>query len=268
MRRVTLAILVLFVTMASFAQQPTVADLDKTFPITLEIERSSVTNVAKDSPERLRQASAMGIAPPVFGAFFGTLNGENHWRLGCMGENTRYEVNPCIDMPIGLHRARWVHNRELLEVFAYDADGKVSLRYIDVTIDPKNPPPPADPVQQLPVNPGFFTMSQPGHAYPLLVHVYGAVALSFQIGELPAQTSCDITVSNPDRANVTCKNYPPVPINQGTVELQASVDGKLSSFSCDAKWRWSKCSVIGPGFYYARWKDNDQSTMILLERVS
>jgi hypothetical protein len=231
------------------------------FPITLQVEKSDVDN-SGISQQQLLQASVMGMAPPVFGFFAGTLNGERHWHFGCMAENTQYEQNPCADMPIGTHRARWVHNRELLEVFAYDSNGAVTLRYLDVTIDPKNPPPPDDPVQNLPASPGFFSITE--KPYPLLIHVYGAVSLSLPVGELPARTNCQITAIGSTQANVDCRQYPPIPINRGTVEVQASVNGRLKSLSCEAKWHWSKCSVLMPGFYEAHWKDNSESKIVLL----
>ena len=232
----------------------------KQFPITFQVEKSSVDKPDVD-PQKLLQASMMGMAPPVFGFFSGTLNGERHWHFGCMAENTRYEQNPCVDMPIGTHRARWIHNRELLQVIAYAADGSISMRYIDVTIDKKNPPPPDDPVQNIPAHQP--TLTEAKNSYPELVHVYGAVSLSFQVGELPARTNCKITAFNPNVANVDCTSFPPIPINRGTVEIHASVNGQLKSLSCDAKWKWSKCSVVSPGFYIARWKDAQQSQIIL-----
>lgn len=249
------------------------ATLEKEFPIILEIEKSSMVNVEADHPDRLAQASSIGMAPPVFGVFTGNLSRfgtspehERHWKFGCWAENTRYGIDPCIDMPIGLHRARWVHNRELLEVLAYDSTGNMSLRYLDVTIDPKNPPPPNDPIEDLPTFPGLFAIDQTKRDYPILVHVYGAVSLSFQAGEFPARANCDITAPFPNQVNVNCTQYPPVPIYHGSVQVEASIDGHLphSNLSCDAKWRWSKCAVVGPGFYAARWKDDSHSQIILL----
>ena len=246
---------------ATAAQTPAEVDaVLKQFPITFQVEKSSVDKPDID-PQRLLQASMMGMAPPVFGFFSGTLNGERHWHFGCMAENTRYEQNPCVDMPIGAHRARWVHNRELLQVFAYAADGSVSVRYIDVRVDPKNLPPPDDPVQNLPAFQP--TLAAAKTSYPELVHVYGAVSLSFQVGELPARTNCNITAFSSTMANVNCTSFPPIPINRGTVDVHASVNGQLKSLSCEAKWKWSKCSVISPGFYIARWKDARQSQIIL-----
>ena len=274
MKLVSVTLLLFAVNPLMFAQDATEnAALEKEFPIILEIEKSSIVNVEADHPDRLAQASSMGMAPPIFGVFTGALSRfgvpperERHWKFGCWSENARYGLNPCVDMPIGLHRAHWVHNRELLEVFAYDSAGNVTLRYLDVAIDPKDPPPPDDPIENLPTFPGFFAIDQAKQDYPLLVHVYGAVSLSFQSGEFPAQTNCDITAPFPNRVNVHCTQYPPIPIYQGTVQVEVSIDGHMphSNLSCDAKWRWSKCAVIRPGFYAARWKDSGHSQVVLL----
>jgi hypothetical protein len=247
------------------------ATLEKEFPIILEIDQSFVTP-AGVSTAQLAQASAMGMEPPIFGLFKGTLSRfnvppehERHWQFGCWAENTRFEQNPCVDMPIGLHRARWVHNRELLEVEAYAKDGSVTLRYLDVTIDPKNPPAPDDPIQNLPTYPGFFGIEQARKNYPLLIHVYGATALNLPAGQLPARINCDITDVFQNRTNINCTQYPPIPLSRGYVVIDASIDGQHGhNISCDAKWKWSKCSVILPGFYAARWKDSGQSQIELL----
>jgi hypothetical protein len=238
----------------------------KLWPIVFQVEKSNVTDLSGANPSMDAQAAAWGMAPELkTGSFEGTLNGEKHWKFSCWGENTRREVNPCADIPIGIgHRATWVHNRELLQVFAYAADGKiVSLRYIDVTIDPKNPPPPDDPVQNLPAFQPVPTVPTK-QSYPLLVHVYGAMELSFPVGQLPEQVKCNAS-STGWTATATCTDYPPVTIYRGTVSVDAAFDGKTHrNLSCDAKWRWSKCSVIGPGFYLARWSDKDESKIMLL----
>lgn len=266
MKQILLAALCFVTPCTLIAQNVDAETVLKQFSITLQVEKSSMNKPGSGiDQQKLLQASVMGMAPPTFGVFWGSLNGEHHWHFSCKAENTRRESIPCIDMPVGAHRARWVHNRELLEVFAYDSSGNVTLRYLDVTIDPKDPPPPDDPVQSLPTFPGFFTINQTKQAYPLLVHVYGAVALSFQVGELPARTNCDITAPFFNRLNVNCTQYPPIPINRGTVDVQASIDGHtVNGMSCDAKWKWSKCSVIGPGFYEARWKNDRHSEIIFM----
>lgn len=262
MKRLILAILCLGALRAAFAQDANTELAIKEFPITFQVEKSSIDTLVTDQ-QKLLQASAIGMAPPTFGAFFGTLNGERHWHFSCKAENTRYERNPCTDMPIGAHRARWLHNRELLQVAAYAADGSVSLRYIDVRIDAKNPPPPDDPVQNLPAFQPASGMPQTKDSYPLLVHVYGAVSMSFQVGELPARTNCNIITFSSIQTNVNCTTFPPIPINRGTVDVEAAMDNHPLRMSCDAKWRWSKCSVVSPGFYLARWKDARQSGIIL-----
>jgi hypothetical protein len=247
---------------------------EREFPIILEIEKSQITNIAAGNPQMLAKSIAWGEAPPIFGVFGGTLNRfnmppdhERHWKFGCWAENTRYGQNPCVDMPIGLHRARWVHNRELLEVFAYDSDGNPTLRYLDVTIDPKNPPPTDDPIQNLPTFHGLFETIQTKQPHPLLVHVYGSVSLSFPAGEIPARTNCNISapVFAQNQINVNCTQYPPIPISQGEVQVEATIDGQMPhvNLTCDAKWRWSGCAVIEPGFYEARWEDDGHSRIVL-----
>ena len=243
------------------------ADLARMFPISLEIESSMIVNPISDT-QSLLQASEMGMAPPTFGIFKGTLNGERHWQLGCRAENEKLQQNPCADLLAGSYRGRWVHNRELLEVVVHsDKENSASLmelRYLDITPDPKNPPPPNDPVENLPTSEGSYHIEQAKQNYPVLVHVYGAVALSFQVGELPARTNCNIATFSPYQTNVNCVQSPPIPINRGTVSAEASIDGELQGLSCDAKWRWTQCSVLEPGFYEARWKDDKHSQLIIL----
>jgi hypothetical protein len=101
-------------------------------------------------------------------------------------------------------------------------------------------------------------------SYPLLVHVYGAMELNFPVGQLPEQVRCNAS-STGWTATATCTDYPPVTIYRGTVSVDAGFAGKAHrNLSCDAKWSWSKCSVIGPGFYLARWSDKDESKIMLL----
>jgi hypothetical protein len=275
LKRIVILSLFLFLGMTASAQNTDEKSLlEREFPLILEIESSSVINIAADHPDQLAKSNAMGSAPPIFAVFKGSLSRfnvpperEHHWQFGCWAENPRYAQNPCIDMPVGLHRARWVHNRELLEVMAYDSQGNVSLRYIDVTIDPKNPPPPDDAIESFPAVAGFFnTNEQTRHDYPVLVHVYGAVSLSLPAGELPARTSCDITDTYLNNStHIECRQYPPIELSRGYVVIDAGIDGsRQHNISCDAKWRWSKCSVVGPGLYEARWKDSTHSQLLLL----
>ena len=154
-----------------------------------------------------------------------------------------------------------MHDREVLQVIAYAADGSVSVRYVDVRIDQKNPPPPDDAVQNLPAFEP--TILEAKGSYPELVHVYEAIARRFEIGDLPARTNCNISVFSSRDANVNCTSFPPIPITRGTVDIHASVNGKMTTLSCEAKWKWSKCSVISPGFYIARWKDSGQTQIVL-----
>ena len=64
---------------------------------------------------------------------------------------------------------------------AYDSQGNVSLRYIDVTITVRIRLPPDDAIESFPAVAGFFnTNEQTRRDYPVLVHVYGAVSLVFR----------------------------------------------------------------------------------------
>jgi hypothetical protein len=248
--------------------------IEKQFPLILEIESSAILNIAINQPLELAQWDSMGAGPPIFGSFKGALSRqdstvperERHWNFECWAENPEYEQNPCADMPVGLHRARWVHNKELLEVLAYDSKGAMSLRYIDVKIDPKNPPPPDDPIESLPPFAGLFSASeQTRQDYPVLVHVYGAVGLRLPAGQIPARTRCRIASSFVNQTDVNCTQFPPIELTRGYVTLDASIDGeRVNTMSCSAKWRWSKCSVIGPGLYEARWADSSHSRVFLL----
>jgi hypothetical protein len=270
-------VLLSFCTVWDAAQQATGQyDLVKDFPIILEIQGSQVINPVADRPRELAEANAMGSAPPIFAVYRGFLSTsapvperESHWRLGCWVENPRYEQDICADMPIGLHRARWVDNRRLLEVVAYDATGNITLRYIDASIDPRNPPPPNDPIESLPVYAGLYsTNDQTRKDYPVLLHVYGAVSLSLPAGQLPARTSCDITDRYINNAiHVECTQFPPIPLSRGYIVIDAAIDGdRQRNISCDAKWRWTRCSVLGPGLYESRWTDGNHSKISVLVR--
>lgn len=277
-RPLLVAVLLLpFCAVLGMAQQATGQyDLAKDFPIILEIQGSQVINPVADQPQKLAAANAMGSAPPIFAVFRATLSTfgptperENHWQLGCWAENPLYEQDICSTIPVGLHRARWVHNREMLEVVAYEADGNATLRYLDVTIDPKNPPPPNDPIQGLPVFAGLYTTNdKTRHDYPEVMHVYGAVNLSLPAGQLPARTSCDITERYINQSvHVECKQFPPIPLSRGYIVIDAGIDGnRQHNVSCDAKWRWSRCSLLGPGLYEARWTDGNHSKIAVLVR--
>ena len=214
------------------------------------------------------------MGPPVFGFFKGNLSRfnvppehEHHWTFSCQAESPRFAVDPCTDMHIGLHRARWIHNREVLEVIAYDADGNSTIRYFNVSSDPKNPPPLDDAIENLPTSVGLFGIEANKDQYPELVHVYGSALLRLPAGALPAHSDCRFTATFPDRVDEHCTQYPPVPLTVGYMTVDAAIDTAMphSTLTCDAKWKWSKCSFMPPGFYEARWKDDQHTKIALLD---
>ena len=269
------AAFIAFASLAAFIAHGQSADdkalMEKLYPIILEVESSSMVNAV---PGSLNPANDIGMGPPVFGFFKGNLsrlNGppehEHHWTFGCWAESPRFAVDPCTNMPIGLHRARWIHNREVLEVIAYDADGNSTLRYLDVSIDPKSPPPPNDPIESLPASVGLFGIEANKDQYANLVHVYGSSLLRLPAGALPAHSDCRFTATFPNRVDEHCTQYPAVPLTTGYMTVDASIDSAMPhhTLTCDAKWKWSKCSFMPPGFYEARWKDDQHTKVVLLD---
>jgi hypothetical protein len=65
-----------------------------------------------------------------------------------------------------------------------------------------------------------------------------------------------------------CVNAGGIEIYKGHVDLDCALDGSWGwTISCDAKWRWSRCAALGPGFYAARWKDGDKRQLVVLAHV-
>lgn len=241
-------------------------NLKPDFPLTLTIDNTLVLNFAEKNPEALVEADQMGAASPIHVIVSASLNGENHWRFNCHRENSHGERNPCTDLAPGSYPARWVHNRELLQILVKEGDA-FGWRFLDVQPAPENPPDPQDDV--LRAQAYQLTIRKPkdkdATEYPLLVHVYGAVKLQLPSGSLPARTHCSATSYTSYRTDVDCTNSGAVQLYKGFVTVDASIDGTTGwSISCDAKWRWSKCSVLGPGFYPARWKDGPGSRLVVL----
>jgi hypothetical protein len=207
------------------------------WPLTLEIERSELTNLSGGNVEAARLADEMGAASPVMIMFWGTLNGESHWVFECERENSHGEENPCIELPHGKYIARWMHNRQMLQVFVEGPSGP-AVRQFNVSPDPKNPPAPDDPV--LATDSYDFPITKPANqqntSYPLLVHVYGSSRMR---------------------------------ISKGYVLLDAKIVGEDTGVVwCDAKTRVGICSPLGPGFFAGRWKDDLKTYLVLLAPVN
>jgi len=139
---------------------------------------------------------------------------------------------------------------------------------LGVSIDPKDPPPADDLIENLPASVGMFGIEATKEQYPELVHVYGAVKLNFPAGELPARSECRFTATFPNQVDEYCTSYPAVPLIRGEMTIDASIDSDPMphhTLTCEAKWKWSNCSFVPPGFYEARWKDKEHTRIALLD---
>ncbi len=145
---------------------------------------------------------------------------------------------------------RWIHDGNMIQVIWGPPEAPIT-RFLNVSPNQKNPPLPSDPVYSF--SAFDFTVQYPkgktAQDYPVLVHVYGGVTLDFPAGQIPAKTQCTTTTWSSYQTNTNCVSYPPVEINRGHVTLEISTERlSFGSLECDAKWKWSRCSVIRPGF--------------------
>jgi len=188
----------------------------------------------------------------------------------CRRENVRNETNPCTPLAAGKYPARWVHNGELLQLLVKDDAGKFDWRFFDVSSKRQSPPPPDDRLLQT-VHYQFVLTPPNGRGpedYPMLLHVYGAVRLRFPVATLPSHTRCTFSSYSPYMTEMNCVNSGGMEIYKGHVDLDSALDGSWGwTISCDAKWRWSKCAALGPGFYAARWKDRDKRQLVVLAQI-
>ncbi len=228
----------------------TPADL---FPLHITIESSSEEKLPEIASS-IAEGNAIGMAPPSFAVFHGTIDGENHWVLGCRSENPLLERNPCTDLPHGNYRGRWVHGYDMLQLVGGTPDAPI-MRFLDVSKNAKNPPTPDDAAFRSPIYDfaANFSKGKTAQNYPILVHVYGGVTLSLPVGKIPARSSCSMTTWTAYQTNIDCVSYPSVEIDRGYVTLSVSIGSdSYRSLNCEAKWKWSRCSAIAPGFYFAR----------------
>lgn len=235
------------------------------FPLHITIE-SSFEEKFPEIASSVTEGNAIGMAPPSFVVFRGTINGENHWVLSCRRENPLLERNPCTDLPHGDYRGRWVHGHDLLQVVGSAPEARI-MRFLDVSKNIKSPPTPdatafRSPIYDFTVN---FPKGKTTQDYPILVHVYGGVTLSLPVGQIPARSSCSMTTWSAYQTNIDCVSYPSVEIDRGYVTLSASIGSdSYRSLNCEAKWKWSRCSAIAPGFYFAR-MDKKNRLMVLTD---
>ena len=241
-------------------QQPEAKD----FPLKVEIESADVVDPGLSTEEKA-QNSQMGLAPPSLVIFHAAVNGERHWFFECRPEVEGRESVPCTVLPKGSYQGRWVHDHFVIQIVGGDSDAPVT-RFLMVMNDMKNLAPPDDPVLQIPAY--NFNVTLPTQKflndYDLLIHVYGSVSMEIPVGIRPGHTSCDQSTWNPIQTSVNCTTLPPREVKRGYVDVDFSSGqrGKLS-MHCEAKWRWSRCSSLEPGLYYARADDKKREIFVL-----
>lgn len=255
MKCLLLLLLCLGINSLTFAQTtPQNSSLERAFPLTVKIDKSTVINPEADEPGLLSKAVSMGIAPPIFVVFRGNIDGQNHWVFGCRKENALRESIPCAPVPAGTYHGRWIYDHSLLQIVNESTESPIT-RFLTVSPNPKNMPPKDDPVLQ--VTPYDFPVRFPNGKslsdYVGLVHVYGGVSMDLPVGRLPGHENCNIYSWSTYQTSVNCTSSPPIEIHRGYVTLEISTsEDPFASLHCEAKWRWSHCSVLAPGLYYAR----------------
>lgn len=241
------------------------------FPLLVEVSKSQYDNPFGDDPATLAKAEEDGLAPPLLVVLTSTINGESHWTLICRRENVRNETNSCTPLAAGKYPARWIHNGELLQLLVKNDEGKFDGRFFDVSPKRQDPPPPDDKLLQTTHYQLVITALSGKRAedYPMLLHVYGAVRLRLPVGSLPSHARCTLISDSPFAAQIDCVNSGGIEIYKGHVDLDSALDGSWGwTISCDAKWRWSKCAALGPGFYAAHWRNSDRTQLVVLADVS
>lgn len=244
-----------------YGQTPGTTD---NFPLQVTIDSVRETDASIGiSAEQRAQAAANGMELPYFVFFDGKINGDGHFVLSCRKENSLRESLPCTKIPIGEYRGRWIHNHVNLEIIGAP-DGKQITRFLIVESKENDPPPADDPLLQMTAFdfPVRFPSGKGFADYPVLAHVYGGFSIELPVGMMPERTRCTAYVWSSYQGSVNCSDYPAVQVTRGYVTLDISA-GKVpfASLRCEAKWRWSHCSLLDPGLYYGR---IDKDRMILL----
>jgi hypothetical protein len=159
-----------------------------------------------------------------------------------------------------------VHDSSVLQIVGGSA-GAHMTRFLMVTSDPNNPAPEDDPVMRLPAY--DFNVPLPNgrslDSFPFLIHIYGSQSMELPAGTLPGRITCTESTWNPIQTTVNCTSLPPVEIHRGYVDVDFSSGHRgMASMHCEAKWRWSGCSALEPGFYYAR-QEKDRLMVLVHE---
>jgi hypothetical protein len=257
-RTVTASAFLLMVLLKGECQAP---PAPSDFPLDIRISQVQDMTAAFPVADAVKGAQ-LGMAPEGFILFRGSINGDSHWLMQCRPEVLGRESVPCTTIPKGEYKGRWIHDHINLQLMGGPNDSMT--RFLIVSADPKNPPAPHATPPLAPIY-GFSVVYPNGKAasdYPIFIHVYGSVSQSFAVGQIPAQSSCSAQSWTPYQTTLNCTTRPAREIDRGyvTVDFSASVT-MYASMDCWAKWRWSHCSALEPGFYYAR---PDKNRMIVL----
>ncbi len=243
--------------------QPAPSSVDEQFPLHIVI--TSIIGGDFVASGSIQSAYMLGMSPPVFASttLWGTINGEDHWVLTCRPENPLREANPCTGLAVGEYRGRWIHDFNTIELLGGAVDAPF-VRFLNVSYNVKSPPVTNDPMFQS----SLFDLTVPMPSsksykdYPVLVHVYGGYALEVPVGQLPARTNCTAYTPSSYQSSVSCASYPAIDIHRGYVTLEIGAETvSYATLTCWAKWRWSHCALVDPGFYYAR---RDGNKLVLL----
>lgn len=238
------------------------------FPLVVKVVGSQYNNPFENHMDVLARAEDMGMSPPILVTLNATVNGESHWSLICRRENVKHESNPCSTLNPGKYPARWIHGGELLQLVVKNDLGKFEWRFFDVTPKRENPPPSDDALLQTVHYQFVAPDGKRTEDYPLLLHVYGAARLRFPLENLPGSSQCTVDDFSPYTTRINCVNSGGAELYKGHIDLDSALDGSWGwTISCDAKWRFSKCAALGPGFYLARWRDNDRRQIVVLAQV-
>lgn len=247
---------------ALFPQQPSkTEEVRKDFPLVVDVARSDVG--IETEPDQALRGAQMGLAPPFFIFVRAAINGESRWQITCRRENPLAEANPCTPLAPGKYPARWVHNGELLQVVVESESGQLIGRFFDISPNRDDPPSQEDEPLQEPRYQFQFSVPEGKHLedYPFLLHVYGASRLALPNGISPVYTNCTTISYGPYVApRVSCNSSGGIERYLRFIDLDATLNGTMEwLLSCSGR-----CSLLGPGFYLARWKDSRRQKLSVL----
>ena len=156
------------------------------FPFQIVIKSVSVIDTNHMNRKQEIESAEIGMEPPYFVFFYGTVNGENHWVFDCRKENTLRESIPCTAIPTGEYSGRWIHNYSIMQIVG-DQQGEQISRFLNVSVNPKDPLVGDDPILHYGIFdfPVQFPNGKSLKDYPILAHVYDGTSLEIPVGRLP-----------------------------------------------------------------------------------